>query len=67
LQTCGEALTQMSNMDPGDSLPHHRSRRIIAFRNMLVHGNGDIDHGIVWSVLEQKLPPVTSGSTLVAH
>jgi len=33
-------------------------RRIIAFRNILIHGYAEIDHRIVWNVLELKLPVV---------
>jgi uncharacterized protein with HEPN domain len=32
------------------------STRIIAFRNILVHGYANIDDRVVWSVPEQKLP-----------
>lgn len=30
-------------------------QRIIAFRNILIHGYAEIDHRIVWNVLEAKL------------
>jgi len=32
---------------------HHH---IIAFRNLLVHGYADVDHRIVWDIVESKLP-----------
>jgi len=31
-------------------------RRIIAFRNILIHGYADVDDRVVWSVVESKLP-----------
>jgi uncharacterized protein with HEPN domain len=31
-------------------------RRIIAFRNILIHGYAEIDHRMVWNVLQLKLP-----------
>ena len=30
--------------------------RIIAFRNMLIHGYTDVDDRLVWEVVETKLP-----------
>ena len=31
-------------------------RRIIAFRNILIHGYADVDDRFVWDVVETKLP-----------
>ena len=31
-------------------------RRIIAFRNVLVHGYASVDHWLVWGIVEHKLP-----------
>ena len=35
-------------------------RRIIAFRNLLIHGYADVDDHLVWSVAEGKLPVLIS-------
>jgi len=56
LQTAGEALTQLSKVDPATASRFSEHERIIAFRNILVHGYANIDDRVVWSVLEQKLP-----------
>ncbi len=31
-------------------------RRIIAFRNILIHGYADVDDRLVWDVVQGKLP-----------
>lgn len=56
LQTAGEALTQLSKTDAASASRISEQSRIIAFRNILVHGYADIDDPIVWNVLGQKLP-----------
>ena len=51
----GEALNQLQKADPelAGTIPHYR--RIIAFRNVLIHGYASIDHKLVWGVLETEL------------
>ena len=34
----------------------HQHSRIIAFRNILIHGYTNVDDRLVWSVVETKLP-----------
>ncbi len=58
LQIVGEALAQLARIDPGTAARISEHQRIIAFRNILVHGYAEIDHRIVWNVLELKLPVV---------
>ncbi|MCY3989764.1 MAG: DUF86 domain-containing protein [Caldilineaceae bacterium] len=31
-------------------------QRVIAFRNILIHGYSDVDDGLVWDVVETNLP-----------
>jgi uncharacterized protein with HEPN domain len=52
----GEALRQlaMSWPDVAAQVPDHR--RIIAFRNILIHGYASIDHETVWHVVQDDLP-----------
>ena len=52
----GEALNQLSKVDPGTVSTISEHRRIIAFRNILIHGYAEIDHRLVWGILEGKLP-----------
>ena len=56
LQTVGEALAQLSKLDPATASRFTEHERIIAFRNILVHGYANIDDRIVWGVLQLKLP-----------
>lgn len=52
----GEALNQLSRIDPDTATAITEHRRIIAFRNILIHGYAEIDHRLVWGILEGKLP-----------
>lgn len=52
----GEALNQLSRIDPDTASAISEHRRIIAFRNILIHGYAEIDHRLVWGILEGKLP-----------
>ena len=54
----GEALVQLTHVDyeVGVSISEHR--RIIAFRNILVHGYTGIDDEVVWRIVTRDLPPL---------
>lgn len=52
----GEALAQLARLDPEVAASISEHRRIIAFRNLLIHGYADVDDRLVWSVAETKLP-----------
>lgn len=52
----GEALRQALDLDPALANSISETRRIISFRNRLVHGYSLTDHDIVWGVLEKDLP-----------
>lgn len=56
LEIVGEALAQLARIDPETVSQMSEYRRIIAFRNILIHGYANIDNRIVWNVLELKLP-----------
>lgn len=58
LEIVGEALAQLARTDPATAAQISEHQRIIAFRNILIHGYAEIDHRIVWNVLELKLPVV---------
>jgi len=52
----GEALVRLRGDAPevGDRIPNHR--RIIAFRNILIHGYDSVDDDVVWDVVQRDLP-----------
>ena len=56
LQIIGEALSQLARIDPRIARNVAELRRIIAFRNILVHGYAAIDYDTVWRLIEDKLP-----------
>lgn len=52
----GEALSQLSKVDPALAceVPEHRA--IIGFRNVLIHGYAGLDHRQIWRVVQEDLP-----------
>jgi uncharacterized protein with HEPN domain len=56
LQIIGEALSQLARVDPRIASNIAELPRIIAFRNILVHGYAAIDYDTVWRLIEDKLP-----------
>jgi uncharacterized protein with HEPN domain len=56
LMIIGEALTSLSKCDPATAEKISEYRRIISFRNILIHGYSVIDDNVVWDILEKKLP-----------
>jgi uncharacterized protein with HEPN domain len=55
-QIIGEALSQLAKHHPELVSRISEIRRIVAFRNILVHRNNDVDDRLVWDVVETKLP-----------
>jgi len=52
----GEALRRLAKEDAATADLISGHSRIIAFRNILVHGYADIDDRIVWDIVQSKLP-----------
>lgn len=52
----GEALNQLSKVAPGIIAEIPDAAKIIAFRNILIHGYTRVDHRIVWSAAIHELP-----------
>jgi uncharacterized protein with HEPN domain len=56
LEIVGEALSQALRLELELSDHISDSRRIVAFRNRLIHGYTSISNEVVWGVLETSLP-----------
>ena len=52
----GESLAQLRTVDPETAAGVPESARIVAFRNILIHGYATVDDKIVWGVVEGNLP-----------
>ena len=56
----GEALSQLRKLDPASAAHFSESRKIIGFRNVLIHGYGAIDDGKTWDIVQRDLPVLRS-------
>jgi uncharacterized protein with HEPN domain len=54
LAIIGEALNKLRKVEPEFEIEHER--KIISFRNRLVHAYDNIDNAIVWNILQVHLP-----------
>ncbi len=52
----GEALRRLSKEDASTAARLTEYERIVAFRNILIHGYAEVDDRIVWDILQTKLP-----------
>ena len=52
----GEALRQLAQGDPDTVSQISHYRRIISFRNVLVHGYAVVDNPVVWDIAQNYLP-----------
>jgi len=55
-EVTGEALNQALRLYPDLSNYVSDCRRIVAFRNRLIHGYADVSDEVAWGVLETNLP-----------
>ena len=52
----GEAMTKLARVDEAAIARISEFKRIIAFRNVLIHEYADVDDRLVWDVVETRLP-----------
>jgi len=52
----GEALNRLLKLDPANADRISDYQRIVAFRNMLIHGYNLVDDRLVWEIIQIKLP-----------
>ncbi len=56
MEIIGEAINQLSRVDAETAERISGYRRIIALRNVLIHGYAQVDSRIVWDVIQMNLP-----------
>lgn len=56
LEIVGEALSQLAKTDPAMVARISDFRRIIALRNILIHGYGKVDHRVIWNIIQRNVP-----------
>ena len=59
-QIIGEALNRLSRVDSATADRVPDLARIVAFRNVLVHGYAQIDDALVWEVASTRVPELTA-------
>jgi len=52
----GEAMNRLVQHDQATAARITKHRRIIDFRNLLIHGYDLIDHRLVWSTIDEEVP-----------
>ena len=55
-EVIGEALQQMLRVDPSMASAISDTKRIISFRNRLIHGYATVSDAVVWGVVQTNLP-----------
>jgi uncharacterized protein with HEPN domain len=56
----GEAMNRLSKIDQAIVATLPETPRIIAFRNILIHGYDIVDNHVVWDVIQTNLLPLHS-------
>lgn len=56
MEIIGEAISKLSRVDAETAARISDYRRIIALRNVLIHGYAQVDSRILWDVLQMNLP-----------
>ena len=59
----GESLAKLAQLDAETAARIPEYQRIIAFRNIIIHGYASVDDKIVWGVVEADLPALRSAIT----
>ena len=63
----GEALGRLARDDAATASQIDDYQRIIAFRNVLIHGYAAVDDRIVWDVVQGNLPTLVGQVTSLLH
>jgi uncharacterized protein with HEPN domain len=55
-EVLGEALNKLSKVAPDLAVKIPELRRIVAFRNLLIHGYASVDDAVVWRTAKDDVP-----------
>ena len=55
LEIIGEAVSQLAKLKPDIAAGITDYRKIIAFRNILIHGYAQLDDRLVWEIVKTRL------------
>jgi uncharacterized protein with HEPN domain len=55
LEIIGEAVSQLSRVDPPTAARLTGRRRIIALRNILIHSYARIDDRVIWNIVDRDV------------
>jgi uncharacterized protein with HEPN domain len=55
----GEALNRLAKIDAAITTGLPDTPRIVAFRNILIHGYDVVDNHVVWDVIQNNLVPLS--------
>ena len=58
----GEALNLLSKAEPALAARVPEIERIIAFRNLLIHGYAVVEHARVWAIAKESLPELRAAA-----
>ncbi len=61
----GEALNRLAQIDADTAAKLSELRRVVDFRNRIIHGYDTIDDVVVWGVVQSHLPKLVSEVRLV--
>jgi len=56
LKIIGEALKRIERLDPTTAALISQLRRIVDFRNRIIHAYDTVDDTVVWGTIERHLP-----------
>ena len=54
----GEALNRIDHFDPPTAARIPGLRRVVDFRNRIIHGYDTVDDTVVWGIVEKHLQPL---------
>jgi uncharacterized protein with HEPN domain len=61
----GEAVNRLAKLDAALTQTLPDTPRIVAFRNILIHGYDVVDNQVVWDVVQNNLVPLRDRVTLL--